>query len=178
MQPGLELDISLARQINEGSREALEQVVSRHLAPVYRYVLRRVGRGKEELAARITSDAFDDAMRRMSRYPKGEKTVPMRHWLLRLANRRVERVRSKKQGHSDVLDLFGDDLTELEDSVAELKGRDGAATTLAVFEEMGPEEIASVLGVSRNAAMRHLRHGLHSIGKPQFDRDDDWSVDG
>lgn len=178
MQPNLELDISLARQVNEGSREALEQVVRRHLDAVYRYTLRRLGRGREEMAARITSDAFDDALRRMSRYPKGEKTVPMRHWLIRLANRRIERSRAKKKGHSDVLDLFGDELTELEDSVAELKGRDATATTLALFEEMGPEEIASVLGASKHAAMRHLRHGLHTIGKARIEQAGDWSIDG
>jgi DNA-directed RNA polymerase specialized sigma24 family protein len=178
MQPSLEVDISLATQINEGSRAALERVVSRHLAPVYRYVLLRLGPGKEELAARITSDAFDDAMRGMRRYPRGEKTLPMRHWLLRLANRRIAHAMRKKPGHSDQIDVTGDDLWELEEAVAELKGRQGAIVALALFDEMPPGEIASALGVSRRTAMRCLRQALRHIGKAHFPQPEDWSLDG
>lgn len=178
MQPSLELDISLANEINDGSRAALERVVRRHLAPVYRYVLLRLGPDKEELAARITSDAFDDAMRGMRRYPRGEKTVPMRYWLLRLANRRIARARSKRPTHSDRIDVTGDDLWELEEAVAELKGRQGAVVALALFEEMPPEEIAAALGVSRRAAMRALRQALRQVGKAHFSQTEDWSLDG
>lgn len=178
MQPSLELDIALATQVNEGSRAALERVVSRHLAPVYRYVLLRLGPGKDELAARITSDAFDDAMRGMRRYPRGEKTLPMRYWLLRLANRRIARAMSKKPKHSDQIDVTGDDLWELEEAVAELKGRQGAIVALALFDELPPEEIASALGVSRRTAMRCLRQALRQIGKAHFSQPEDWSLDG
>ena len=178
MQPNLELDVSLASEINDGSRAALERVLRRHLAPVYGYVLLRLGADKEELAARVTSDAFDDALRRMRRYPRGEKTVPMRYWLLRLANRRIDRLKSKKQAHSDQIDVTGDDLWELEEAVAELKGRQGAVVALALFEEMPPEEIASALGVSRKVAMRCLRQGLREMGKAHFSRPEDWSLDG
>ncbi len=178
MQPSLELDISLANQINDGSRAALERVVSRHLAPVYRYVSLRLGPGKEELAARITSDAFDDAMRRMRRYPRGEKTVPMRYWLLRLANWRIARLRSKKRTLSDEIEVTGDDLWELEEAVAELKGNRAATAVLALFEEMPPEEIAAALGVSRRAAMRSLRQALRHIDKAHFSQPEDWSLDG
>ena len=178
MQPGLELDISLANEINDGSRTALERVVRRHLAAVYGYVLLRLGPGKEELAERITADAFDDAMRGMRRYPRDEKTVPMRYWLLRLANRRIARLKSKKPAHSDQIDVTGDDLWELEEAVAELKGRQGAVVALALFEEMPPEEIASALGVSRKAAMRCLRQALRDIGKAHFTQSEDWSLNG
>jgi DNA-directed RNA polymerase specialized sigma24 family protein len=178
MQPSLELDISLATEINEGSRNALERVVSRHLAPVHRYVLLRLGPGKEELAERITSDAFDDAMRGMRRYPRAEKTLPMRYWLLRLANRKIARATSKKPKHSDEIDVTGDDLWELEEAVAELKGRQGAIVALALFDEMPPGEIASALGVSRRTAMRCLRQALRQIGKAHFSQPEDWSLDG
>ncbi len=178
MQPSLELDISLANQVNNGSRAALERVVRRHLGPVYGYVLHRLGPSKDELAARITSDAFDNAMRRMRRYPRGEKTVPMRDWLLRLANRRIARLKSKKAKHSDEIDGTADDLRELQEAVAGLKGRQGAALALALFEEMAPEEIASALGVSRRAAMRSLRQALRTVGKAHFDQPADWSLDG
>ncbi|MEA2576244.1 MAG: hypothetical protein QOH93_3542 [Chloroflexia bacterium] len=178
MQPNLELDISLANEINDGSRTALERVVRRHLAPVYGFVLLRLGPGKEEMAARITSDAFDDAMRGIDRYLRGEKTVPMRHWLLRLASRRIARLKSKKSAHYDEIEVTGDDLWELEEAVAELKGQQGAVVALALFEEMPPEEIASALGVSRKAAMRCLRQALRQIGKSHFNRPQDWSLDG
>ncbi|HEY0070287.1 MAG TPA: sigma-70 family RNA polymerase sigma factor [Chloroflexia bacterium] len=178
MQPSLELDISLATEINEGSRTALERVVRRHLAPVYRYVVLRLGPGKEELAAGITSAAFDDAMRGMRRYPRGDKTLPMRYWLLRLANRRIARATSKKPKHSDKIDVTGDDLWELEEAVAELKGRQGAVVALALFEELPPGEIAAALGVSRKAAMRCLRQALCKIGKTHFIQPEDWSLDG
>lgn len=178
MDPSLQLDIILASEINNGSRVALERVVRRHLAAVYGYVLHRLGPGKDELAARITSDAFDDAMRGMRRYPRGEKTVPMRHWLLRLASRRIARLKLKKPRHSDRVDATGGDLRELQEAVAELKGKQGAALALALFDEMPPEEIASALGVSRKAAMRSLRQALRHLGKGHLNQPGDWSLDG
>ncbi|MDQ3705621.1 MAG: sigma-70 family RNA polymerase sigma factor [Chloroflexota bacterium] len=178
MDPSLQLDIALANEVNNGSRAALERVVRRHLAPVYGYVLHRLGPGKDELAARITSDTFDEAMRGMRRYPRGEKTVPMRHWLLRLASRRIARLKLKKPRHSDRVDGAGDDLRELQEAVAELKGKQGAAVALALFDEMPPEEIASALGVSRKAAMRSLRQALRHLGRAYFTQSEDWSLDG
>ena len=178
MDPSLQLDITLANEINNGSRAALERVVRRHLAPVYGYVLHRLGPGKDELAARVTSDAFDDAMRGMRRYPRGDKTVPMRSWLLRLANRRIARLKLKKPKHSDQVDGTADDLRALQEAVAEMKGKQGAALALALFGEMPPEEIASALGVSRKAAMRSLRLALRHMGKDHFTQPEDWSLDG
>jgi DNA-directed RNA polymerase specialized sigma24 family protein len=178
MDPTLQLDIALANEINNGNRVALERVVRRHLAPVYGYVLHRLGPGKDELAARITSDAFDDAMRGMRRYHRGEKTLPMRHWLLRLASRRIARLKLKKPRHSDRVDGTGDDLGELQEAVAELKGKQGAALALALFDEMPPEEIASALGVSRRAAMRSLRQALRHLGRTHSTQPEDWSLDG
>jgi DNA-directed RNA polymerase specialized sigma24 family protein len=178
MHPSLELDISLATDINNGSKAALERVVSRNLAPLYRYVLLRLGPGSEGLAERVTSDAFDDAMRGMRRYPRGEKTLPMRYVLLRLANRRLARLKAKKLTHSDELDSIGDDLSELEEALAEVKGRQGAIVALALFEQMPPDEIAAALGVSRRTTMRCLRQALRRIGKGHFSESQDWSLDG
>ncbi|HEX8599926.1 MAG TPA: sigma-70 family RNA polymerase sigma factor [Chloroflexia bacterium] len=178
MDPSLQLDIALANEINNGSRAALERVVRRHLAPVYGYVLHRLGPGKDELAARVTSDAFDDAMRRMRRYPRGDRTVPMRYWLIRLATRRIARLKLKTPKHSDRVDDTGDDLRGLQEAVAQMKGKQGAALALALFGEMPPEEISSALGVSRKAAMRSLRRALRHMGKAHFAQPEDWSLDG
>lgn len=175
MQPGLDLDISLAREIGEGSRVALDRVVNRHLGAVYRYVLSRLGPGQESMAATITQDTFDRAMRGMRRYPRGEKTVPMRLWLLRLASRQIARRRATPTGAD--FEETGDELTTLRATLAEMKEKEASALALALFEELPPDEIAATLGVSRHAAMRHLRKALRQVGEMQGEGPQDWSLD-
>lgn len=177
MQPGLELDIQLARAIGEGSREAMERMLDRHLGPLYRYVLRRLGQGKERQAEAITAAAFDDAMRRMKRYSQGERTVPMRLWLLRLANRHIVRYDRKVRSAGELSPLYND-LDRLREAIAGLRPKDADAAALALLEEMMPGEIAEVLGVSRNAAMKHLRHAMQQLGARHFQQPHDWSLDG
>ncbi len=176
MQPGLELDISLAKDIGEGKREALDRVVNRHLGAVYRYVLRRLGPEQESLAADVTQDTFYMAMRQMKRYPRGTRTVPMRLWLLRLAGKQIARRKAKPA----VVEFEDpdDELASLREAIAGMHEIEGAAIALALFEELPPEEIADALGVSRRAAMRHLRNALQRINKAQAEELEDWSIDG
>lgn len=174
MQPRVELDISLAHEISQGKQEALERVVNRHLGAVYRYVLRRLGPGQEGVAAAVAQDTFYRAMRRMKRYPRGEKTVPMRLWLLRLAGKQIARRKAKPVEFEDP----NNKLAVLRLAIAGMREPEGAAVALALFEELPPHEVAGALGVSRHAAMRHLRKALRRINKTEAGETGDWSLNG
>ncbi len=172
MHPTLEQDLHLASEINDGNREALDRLISLYLGPTYRYVLRRLGPGSEETALAVTGAAFEEALRRMKRYPRGDRTVPMRLWLLRPANRALAR----RKGHTESA-AGGDEAAVLRTALAGLSGKKADAAAMALFEELPPEELALALGVSRRRAMILLRQALRQIGRAH-PPSPDWSLGG
>jgi DNA-directed RNA polymerase specialized sigma24 family protein len=160
--PGEELDRELARQISEGSQEALARFVDRHLGYLYRHLQRRLGPGHDALVESVVKSTFETAFRRMWPYVRGYARMPMRLWLLRLAGR--ELARRKVTTHATIEGVESEELAELREAVSSLPGKQQAAVCMALFEGMSAEEMAGALGVRQAGAMRLLRRGLRRTG--------------
>lgn len=164
--PEMELDQELAAKALAGDRQALARLVDRHLTPLYRYLLRRLGPGHEALISKIVEATFTQATRRMGPYASGSASVPMRLWLIRLANRHL--ARQKRTPRVETMDSSGDGAVEvdkLREALAALPGHQQAAFALAMFEQLPPREVAAAMGVSPARAMGLLRSALRQIGE-------------
>ena len=130
----------LRRYVKEGSGEAFDELVRRHLDVVYGVVLRKVD-GDSELAKDVTQDLFRDLARRAGRlvsHPSlvGWLFVGARYYAAncRRAERR-RRVREAKAAeleavdmtHSSSEDHHEDLYPALEDALAKLKDKDRQA---------------------------------------------------
>jgi DNA-directed RNA polymerase specialized sigma24 family protein len=167
-----EVDRELARRIVEGDRDALARWLDRHLGAVYGYLMRRLGRGYEEVAADVTRATFSAAMRRLKPYARGTASAPMRLWLLKLAGEHLadehitREVRPPKQ--SEVVALVvasAPTLAGVREAIGGLPMRQQAAISMALFEGMAAEEIAAASGRRLPGAMRELRSALKRTGR-------------
>ncbi len=171
--PGLEADRELAGRIVKGDREALARFVDRHLGAVYKYVARYVGPGREELTSEVVRATFTDALNRMKSYASGRARVPMRLWLLKRANHHVARRRARlKAPGEDAAASAADggvaeseELASLRKAMLSLPPRYAAALSVALFEELPPEEMAIALGASPRRAMSLLRRALRRLDR-------------
>jgi RNA polymerase sigma-70 factor (ECF subfamily) len=179
--PGLELDRELARRIMKGEKEALALLVDRHLGAVYKYVMRYLGPGHEELASEVVRATFADALKRMKSYANGRSSVPMRLWLLKRANGHLARrrklliaARGPERSEASGLDSDAanartnpesEELTALRNFMLRLPARHVTTLSLALFEEMSTEEMARTLGRSPARTMRLLRAALRRLDK-------------
>ena len=178
--PGLQIDRELARRIGEGDREALARWLDRHLSAVYGYVARRLGPGYEDVAADVARATFSEALRRLGQWARqaaplharGATSTPMRLWLLKLAGHFVEsRVQGPESkvtaGQTDSgLWTLDSGLPEgLRETLGRLPRGQQVVMSLALFEGMGPEEIAAASGRGVSRAMRDLRRALKRTGR-------------
>jgi DNA-directed RNA polymerase specialized sigma24 family protein len=162
--PGDALDRELARGILRGDREALARLLDRHLGPVYGYVVRRLGPGHDDLAWEVATATFEEAMRDMKRYATGSPSRPMRLWLLNIAGRHLAR-RARSYAANPAPEMEGGRLLRLRRAMNALSPRKQAAFSLALVEELPPDELAGALGVGLPRAMRILRSALKDAGK-------------
>jgi RNA polymerase sigma factor (sigma-70 family) len=164
--PGEEVDRELARQMSDGSREALTRFVDRHASYLYKYLQRRLGPGNDALVQAAVKATLETAFRRRRPYATGSARTPMRLWLLRLAEREIaKRRRALRPTPADASTAVeSEDLVALREAIASLKRRQQAAMCLALFEELSTQEIAGALGMREARAMRVLRAALRRTG--------------
>ncbi len=167
--PERELDRELAVGIAEGDREALSRLLTRHLQPLYAYLERRLGPGHDELISQLVMSTFEEAFRKLQPYARGTASLPMRLWLIKLANRQL----SRRKGQ--IKPVVGDrtensEIAELRRAMLAMPARQQTALSLALFEEMPAREIAWVLGVRPGRAMRLLRNGLKRAAEIAIER--------
>ncbi len=165
--PGQSVDKELARLIMDGDRAALTRWLDRHLTPLYGYVSRRLGPGRDAAADAVVRATFAEALRRLKPYERGTASTPMQLWLVRIANKHIARTRNvpgtasvEDQSEGDV---ESEQLIRLRRVLAKLPASRQAALSIALFEGMSAEEIAGGLGVTVPHAMRLLRSALKSV---------------
>lgn len=168
--PGLAGDCELAARIKEGDRQALKQLVDRHIGRLHSYLLHRLGDGQDDLIDRVVAATFSDALRRLNPYAKGTASTPMNLWLIRLAERNLARDRTASAPKKTLSPQFStlspeSDLARLRAAMTLLPNRHKFVLSLAVFEQMPPGEIADALGTSPGRAMGRLRSALKRVGQ-------------
>ncbi len=167
--PSYEQDRELAERVMDGDKEALIRLVDRHIGPVYKYLNRRLGPGNEALVGEVVEATFVEAFRRILPYARGQAALPMRLKLIRLANKHLaKRRRHMVKERSDGVQE-SEELATLRSEMAKLPMRQQAALSLALFEEMPPEEMAGALHTTTSGAMRQLRGALKRVGKRRHD---------
>lgn len=157
--PERELDRQLAAGIAEGDREALSRLLTRHLQPLYTYLERRLGPKHDDLISQLVMSTFEEALSKLQPYARGTASLPMRLWLIKLANRHLSRSKREiKPAADDAKE--NREVAELRRAILAIPARQQDALSLALFEEMPAREIAQALGVRPGRAMHLLRDGL------------------
>jgi RNA polymerase sigma factor (sigma-70 family) len=65
-------------------------------------------------------------------------------------------------GVEEALDV-GEDQREVLAALADLPSRQRACLVLRYYDELGPDDIAATLGISRNSVKTHLQRGLAAL---------------
>lgn len=162
---GLEADCELALGVAEGDRDSFERLVDRHLAAVYKYVVRRLGQGpeQEKFAREVTVATWEDAMRRMKPYARRRTNIPMRLWLFRLANRQLAKRQARLKALLREASGESEEIAQLRRAFADIPLRQQAALSLALFEALPAGHIAGALGLNNWRAMSVLRRALRRV---------------
>jgi RNA polymerase sigma factor (sigma-70 family) len=165
LSPGEEADRELARGMLEGDRESLERFVDRHLGPLVRYLERRLGPGHEQEAGEIAHLTLADVMRRLRPYARGSARLPVQMWLVRRAESHLRKRARKGPRHNENRTEMPErgTLEWLRDVMDVMPQRQQALISLALFEQMTPEEIGASMGLRPARAMRQLRAALLRI---------------
>ena len=171
---GLFDDAALVLQAQDGSKEAFAQLYDRYFERIYDFV-RRTLRNEAD-AADVTQEVFIKAMGSV-----GTLSNPsvFKSWLFTIArNLSISKIRGQRSMLSLDYSEEGEDESTLADIVADtdvggapeesaerndlaamvwavaagLDARQYTVLDLSVRQELGPEEMASVLGVTRNNA--------------------------
>jgi DNA-directed RNA polymerase specialized sigma24 family protein len=165
--PGLAYDCELAARLKDGDRNALRQLVERHVGRVRTYLLHRLGEGNDQSADRVLAATFNDALRHINPYANGSATTPMEFWLISLAEKNLKRLGSDPKSASPPASTKvppDSDLARFRAALTAIPDRFRAVLVLAVIEQMPASEIAQCLGVSPASAMRRLREALKQLG--------------
>ena len=162
--PSYEQDRELAERMMDGDKEALIRLVDRHIGPVYKYLSRRLGPGNEDLVDKVVEAAFIEAFGRIRPYARGQAALPMRLNLIRLANKHLAKRRRHLAKERQPGVEESEELAALRREMAKLPMGHQAALSLALFEEMPPEEMAGALRTTTAGAMRRLRAALKRVG--------------
>jgi DNA-directed RNA polymerase specialized sigma24 family protein len=165
--PGLAYDCDLASRVRQGDREALKQLVERHIGRTHTYLLHRLGEGHDDTIDKVITATFADALRSLGPYSNGTASTPMDLWLIRLAERNLARLRpsSPSAVHPSQAQDQPSDISRLRASMSSLPNRYNFVLSLALFEQMTAGDIAYTLGVTPSGAMRRLRAALKRVGK-------------
>lgn len=155
----------------DARRERFEQVFAAHRDAVLGYLRRRTDSGHD--AADLLADTFLVAWRRLDDVPLDPQTRPWLYGVARsvLANHR----RGEGRRHALAIKLLSelDDLTppdQLDDSPAERAFRllpepDRELLSLVAWEDLDTGQIATALGISRNAVRIRLHRARKRFAK-------------
>ena len=153
------------RQSQEDSVSDFEDLVLRTYDPLRRYLLRRAD---EAAAEDVLGDVLLTMWRRAADVPRGEP-LP---WCYGIARRCLANSRRGAQRHQRLVNKLADQRTGLapeprdERVVAALgflSDTDREVVRLWAWEQLRPEEIAAVLGVSSNAVSIRLHRSIKRI---------------
>jgi RNA polymerase sigma-70 factor (ECF subfamily) len=154
-------------------RERFEEVFSTHREAVLGYLRRRTDSGHD--AADLLADTFLVAWRRLDDVPLDPQTRP---WLYGVARRVLANHRRGEGRRHALATKLRDELTELDaadnslpdDSPAArafqaLPEQDRELLSLVAWEELDTAQIATVLGISRNAVRIRLHRARKRFAK-------------
>ena len=168
-------DEELVRDARDGSQGALDQLVDRHHAIVYRTALGILGDADE--AADATQETFMKAFRALGRF-RGD--ARFRTWLLTIASnaargmhRKRERRREKPLEDAPDVVAPGRDgsqaVSEAEEVervarlLARLPEKQRLAVQLRTQEGLSFKEVAEIIGSSEGAARVNYHHGIRRL---------------
>jgi RNA polymerase sigma factor (sigma-70 family) len=153
-------------------RRRFEALYAEHKAGVIGYVLRRTDSADD--AADVIAETFLVAWRRLDDAPAG---ATARLWLYGVARRVLANHRRGERRRIALADRLREDLAarpaleassgelvELAAVMGSLADGDREVLTLEAWEGLGPQEIAAVLGCSRNAARIRLHRARRRLG--------------
>jgi len=165
-------DAALVERARTGDREALEMLVGRHYAVVYRFLLGFLR--DEELAADGTQDTFVKAMARLSGF-RGE--AAFRTWILAIArNEALGMIRTQGRRREEPMEDFpridadavGPDeqalraaeIHRIEGALARLPEKQRLSVSLRLFEGLSFREVGEIIGSSEGAARVNYHYGI------------------
>ncbi|MEJ2186123.1 MAG: RNA polymerase sigma factor [Gemmatimonadota bacterium] len=168
-------DRDLVEQARGGDRDALNALLSRHLADVYDVAYRVLG--ERDVAEDAVQEAFINAMRGLPRF-RGDASF--RTWLLRIAlNTARSALRRKNRRRESALMAVSDlashgpdpeeaavTTTESErvhTLLAELPEKQRLAVTMRVFQGLSHREIAEVTGSTEGAVRVNYHLGIKRL---------------
>ncbi|MEU8224720.1 sigma-70 family RNA polymerase sigma factor [Kribbella sp. NPDC048915] len=154
-------------------RERFEQIFAAHREAVLGYLRRRTDSGHD--AADLLADTFLVAWRRLDAVPPDPQTKP---WLYGVARRVLANHRRGEGRRHALATKLRDELTDtppdvqplLEDTPAArafraLPEQDRELLSLVAWEELDTAQIATVLGISRNAVRIRLHRARKRFAK-------------
>jgi len=167
-------DMDLLRQYaRRNSDTAFAALVSRHVNLVYSAALRKTG--NPDAASEITQAVFVILAQKAGRIP--DKTV-LPGWLYQTARltassflkSEARRARREQEAYmqTELRTASPDETWEqlaplLEDAMGQLREKERAAVVLRFFGDKSFAEVATVSGVSENAAKKRVRHALEKL---------------
>lgn len=159
-------ELELARRISQNDEEALEALVERHYAAIYRFV-RRLAGGHDEAARELTQEALLQ-IRDAAHGFKGRSQL--RTWMLRIAYRTYTRYRRSLRTEP-LRDSIADpgngvstlDRLAFEQALREISPKLREAFALHELSELSVEETAEVLGIPLGTAKARIARARHAL---------------
>lgn len=168
-------DADLVGQAQEGSKDALDQLVLRHHGSVFRSVFAMLK--DEDAAADATQDAFVKAMHALARF-RGDSSF--RTWVVAIAvnevrgqMRKVKRRREEPldstfelvSGEQDALQRVtqGDEVRRIRTALEQLPEKQRLAVGLRIFEGMSFKEVGEAIHSTEGSARVNYHHGLKRL---------------
>jgi RNA polymerase sigma factor (sigma-70 family) len=168
-------DIELLRQYaREGSEDAFEALVARHLNLVYSAALRKTG--SPDAAEEIAQAVFIILARKAGRLP--DRTI-LSGWLYQTARltastflrSEIRRTRREQEAYMQPPSNESEAQTWLqiapllEDAMGQLNNEDRTAVVLRFFENKSFAEVGAAFGASENAAKKRVARALDKLRK-------------
>lgn len=168
-------DEDLVDRARSGELEAMDHLVSRHHALVYRVALRILR--DEDRAADAAQETFLKAFKGLKGF-RGD--AAFKTWLLTIAaNEARGDLRKSARRQESGLEVAGpvlskeaaaDDRMEMEEDARQVKAllkelpdKQQQAVTLRIFEELSFREIGAIIGSSEGAARVNYHHGIRRL---------------
>jgi RNA polymerase sigma-70 factor (ECF subfamily) len=167
-------DADLLKRLRTSDRGALDTLLERHWAVVYRYALRRTG--SHDAASDVAQDVFCRVWERRATW-RGDGSV--RGLLFRLTRNatvsRFRRQRARQRAMQGFIALHVDDGPDsspaeraelrgaLRRAIADLPSRRREVFLLRMIEGLSYEEIAGAMGTSRQTVANQLSHALATL---------------
>jgi RNA polymerase sigma-70 factor (ECF subfamily) len=167
-------DAVLLARLRDGQPGALDALLERYWAPLFAYALHRTG--SSDLAADIAQDAFCRLWERRSTWKCAGSA---RGLLFRLARNTAvsghRRARARARASSGFAELYlerppslhpveGAELRDaIDDAIAALPARRREVFQLRMLDELSYEEIADIMGTSRQTVANQLSRALTTL---------------